>query len=329
MADVISLVLPFFGLILLGYGAARIVRQPVEALGWMTIFIIYCALPALFFQLLSKTPVEQLTAWTYVSGSLIATFCAFAAMFAVAIALSGGNIAESTVKGLAAAYGNIGYMGPGIALLAFGEKAAVPVAIIFCFENIMHFTVAPALMALAGSDTRPARAVALDVVRKVALHPFILATAIGVLAAFAGWRPHVAVERLLDTLARAAAPCALFAMGVTLALRPLKRMPETIPAIALIKLVLHPALCYVLLSLMGDFDAVWVFSAVLLAALPTATNVFVIAQQYGVWVERASATILITTVLSVLSVTGLLYVMTNGMLPADLFPAAASGPAAR
>ncbi|MNL79411.1 Membrane transport protein [compost metagenome] len=58
----------------------------------------------------------------------------------------------------------------------------------------------------------------------------------------------------------------------------------------------------------------------LMAALPTATNVFVIAQQYGVWVERASASVLVTTCLSVLTVTGLLYAIQHGILPPDLFP---------
>jgi predicted permease len=109
-------------------------------------------------------------------------------------------------------------------------------------------------------------------------------------------------------------------MGVTLALRPLKRIPTEIAPIALLKLIIHPTLCYVTLSLVGNFDPVWVFSAVLLAALPTATNVFVIAQQYGVWVQRASASILITTCLSVLTVTGLLYLIKSGSLPPDLFP---------
>ena len=56
------------------------------------------------------------------------------------------------------------------------------------------------------------------------------------------------------------------------------------------------------------------------AALPTATNVFVIAQQYEVWVQRASASVLITTCLSVVTVTGLLYMIRSGALPADLFP---------
>jgi len=74
------------------------------------------------------------------------------------------------------------------------------------------------------------------------------------------------------------------------------------------------------LSLAGNFDPVWVWSAVLLAALPTATNVYVIADQYGVWVERASATILVTTILSVVTVTALLYAIKSGALPPDLFP---------
>src|SRR6185312_6807950 len=223
-------------------------------------------------------------------------------------------------KALSAAYGNIGYMGPGLALLAFGEEAAVPVALIFCFENIVHFAVAPMMMAISGDDKQTPAQLVMGVVKRIALHPFIIATAIGVTAAYFEIRPPVPVERLLAYLSSAAAPCALFAMGVTLALRPLKRVPVEMAPIALLKLIVHPALCFVILSWIGDFDRIWIFSAVLLAALPTATNVFVIAQQYGVWVERASASILLTTVLSVGTVTALLYMIKSGMLPPDLFP---------
>lgn len=320
MSDLIGLVFPFFGLIFLGFFVARITRQPLEALGWMNLFIIYVALPALFFQLLSQTPIEQLTEWGYIFASVFSTFIIFSIMFLGSFLMSRGEIAESTIKGLAAAYGNIGYMGPGLALLAFGEKAAVPVALIFCFENIMHFAIAPTMMALAGGEKGGFGKVALGVVRKIVLHPFIIATAAGVLGAYFHFDPPVPVARLLDMLARAAAPCALFAMGVTLALRPLKRVPTELAPIAALKLILHPALCYVMMSLIGNFDPTWVYAAILLAGLPTATNVFVIAQQYGVWVQRASASILLTTVLSVGSVTGLLYLIRSGILPPDLFP---------
>ena len=320
MSDVIGLVLPFFGLILLGFIVARITRQPLDALGWMNTFIIYIALPALFFQLLSKTPIEKLTEWGYIFGAVFSTYVIFSVMFVWSAIRSGGEIAESTIKGLAAAYGNIGYMGPGLALLALGEEAAVPVALIFCFENILHFAIAPLMMGLAGGrDERPLQVVT-GILRKIFLHPFILATIVGVAAAALHLRAPLPVDRLLQYLANAAAPCALFVMGVTLALRPLKRMPAEIGIIVPLKLVVHPVLCYLTLSWMGNFDPVWVYSAVLLAGLPTATNVFVIGQQYGVWVERASATILVTTTASVLSVTGLLLLIKGGMLPPDLFP---------
>lgn len=320
MSDVIGLVLPFFGLIFMGFFVARITRQPIEALGWMNTFIVYVALPALFFQLLVKTPIERLTEWSFIFGSVFSTYVIFTIMFGASLLLSRGGIAEATIKGLASSYGNIGYMGPGLALIAFGEEAAVPVALIFCFENIVHFAVAPMMMALSGGGVRRPGPLIVGVIKKIVFHPFIIATALGVVGAYFQFRSPLPVERFLDYLARAAAPCALFAMGVTLALRPLKRVPVELGPIAGLKLVLHPLLCYVVLSWVGNFSETWMFSAMLLAALPTATNVFVIAQQYGVWVERASASILLTTVISVATLTALLYAITSGMLPADLFP---------
>lgn len=320
MADIVGLVLPFFGMIFIGALAARLVKQPLEALGWMNVFVVYIALPALFFQLLSRTPIEELTEWRYIAGSMLATFLIFLMMFAGSVVVARGEIAESTIKGLAAAYGNIGYMGPGLALLVFGPEAAVPVALIFSFENVMHFTLAPMLMALAGSEKTSGAPLALGVAKRIVLHPFIIATAAGGLAAWAQVQPPAPVSRLLDYLAQAAAPCALFAMGVTLALRPLKRVPRELGIISALKLVVHPILCWVMLSLFGNFSDVWVYSAILLAALPTAANVFVIAQQYGVWVQRASASVLVTTMLSVVTVTAIIYLIVNGILPADLFP---------
>ena len=320
MSDVIGLVLPFFGLIFLGFFVARITPQPVEALGWMNTFIIYVALPALFFQLLARTPFERLTEWTFILGAVLSTYTMFLIMFAGSMLFAGRNIAEATIKGLAASYGNIGYMGPGLALLVFGPEAAVPVALIFCFENIIHFAVAPMMMALSGGEKRPPLQLAMGVAKKIVLHPFIIATAVGVAAAYLQFRPPLPVERLLEYLSAAAAPCALFAMGVTLALRPLKRVPHELAPIVFLKLILHPLICYLVLSWVGNFSEVWLYSAVLLAALPTATNVFVLAQQYHVWVERASASILLTTCISVPTVTGLLYLIKAAMLPPDLFP---------
>lgn len=316
MADIVSLLLPFFGLILIGYIAAKVTKQPAEALGWLNTFIIYAALPALFFKLVSRTPFEDLTRIDFIATDLAATYSIFIALFAIGRWVRGNSLADCTIQSFAGAYGNIGYMGPGLALLALGEDAAVPVALIVCLENALHFIVAPALMAAAGDDRRSRGQLVVDIARKVALHPFILSTALGFLAAAFHIDQPLAFQRFVDYLAQAAAPCALFAMGVTLALRPLKRIPAEIGYIVPAKLIIHPVVVYLALTAVGGFEPVWVYAAVLLAALPTATNVFVIGQQYGVWQERASATILITTLLSVATVSLFLIAIKSGFLPA-------------
>ncbi|MEI4480928.1 MULTISPECIES: AEC family transporter [unclassified Phyllobacterium] len=314
MLSVFNLVLPFFGLIFLGFFVARINRQPLEALGWMNTFIVYVALPAMFFQILSRTPVSELTQWGFIIGCTASTFCIFSIMFIIGMVRT-RRIDESTIQGLAAAYGNIGYMGPPLAILAFGAPAAVPVALIFCFDNIFHFVMSPLMMAISGNDKRSKSELMVGVLKKIFFHPFIIATILGIGAAVAGLTPPLAMTRMIDLLAAAAAPCALFAMGATLALRPLKRVPKELYLIVPLKLLVQPLMIYAMLNLTGDFPPVWIHTAMLMAALPTATNVFVIAQQYGVWVERASSSILATTLFSILTLTLWLYAMTNGLIP--------------
>ena len=320
MYEILTLILPLFGLIVIGFISARLTKHPVEQMGWLNFFIIYVALPALFFKLLAKTPVEELASWDFIGTNIGVTFAIFLFTLGLGLLSSKGRLPDATMQGLAAAYGNIGYMGPALAILAFGEKAAVPVALIFCFENVLHFVNAPALMAVSGTRQGNIRALVVGVVRSVLCHPFIIATGIGVAAAFFSVSPPAPIESLISYLAQAAAPCALFAMGVMLALRPLNRIPLELGYIVPIKLILHPLLMYLALSYVGSFDSIWVFTAVLMAALPTATNVFVIGQQYGVWVERVSATILVTTILSVFTVSALLYAIKSGSLVPDLIP---------
>jgi predicted permease len=158
------------------------------------------------------------------------------------------------------------------------------------------------------------RKIVWDIFVKIFTHPFILATIAGVFAAWHQVQLPNALNQLLMTLTTAAAPCALFAMGVTAALRPLKRIPVELSYLVPIKLLVHPLLMYFLVSRIPGVDAVWVHSAVLLAALPSATNVFVIAQQYQVWEERASSAVVLSTLFSVVTVTVYIYMATNQLI---------------
>ncbi len=320
MTSVASLALPFFGLIFLGFACAKLVRFQEAELRMMNFFIVYVALPALFFKLVAAAPFEQLANWPYVFGTTMSTYVAFALAFAVGMTVTRGKLREATIMGVVGSYSNIGYMGPGLTLAALGQEAIVPTALIFVFDNCLLFTLVPFLMALGGSEKMKVGATAWYVVKRVATHPFNIATAVAVLAAYVRFVPPAPVDAMLTFLKNAAAPCALFTMGVTVALRPLRQVPLEMPALMLIKLVIHPLLVWVVLSWIGDFPRAWVFTAVLMAALPQALNVFVIANQYQTYVERASTAILIGTLISVLTVTGLLVLMIEDRIPVDLFP---------
>ncbi len=96
-------------------------------------------------------------------------------------------------------------------------------------------------------------------------------------------------------------------------------MPWEVPILVAIKLVLHPVMALVLLSLLGPFDAVWVYTAVLMAALPPALNVFIMARQYDTWIEQASGSVLLGTLLSVVTLTAVMWLAKTQALPVDLF----------
>jgi predicted permease len=216
---------------------------------------------------------------------------------------------------LAGGYGNIGYMGPGLALAVLGQEAAVPVALIFCFDSIFLFSIVPLVMAVTGPEKRPLLPTIGLVLRGILLHPLIVAAYCGALAAAFHIQMPVAIDGMLAFLQNAAAPVALFTLGVTVALRPFGRVPWEVPGIISIKLILHPLLIIGLMLAIGPFPHSWAATAVLMASLPPALNVFIIARQYDTWVEPASVAVLLGTFVSVVTLTSVMWLIKTGHLP--------------
>ncbi len=320
LANLFNLVAPFFGLILFGFVIGRYKRLPEEGLAWLQYFLIFIALPCLFYRLIADKPLSELSNWGFVVATTLSTYCAFALSFAIGLKFTRGDMPQSVMQGVAGSYSNIGYMGPPLILAALGPSASAPVVLIFVFDNILLFSLIPFLMAIAGVEKKSLLATAADVAWKVVTHPFNVATVLGVVAAYAQVQLPTALDKMTLWLSQAAAPCALFLLGVTVALRPLKAMPGEVPLLVVIKLVLHPLLVWVLLSALGNFPDNWIFAAVIMAALPPALNIFVISTQYKVGVERASACILVGTLVSMVTLTGFLWLVKTGRMTADLFP---------
>jgi hypothetical protein len=314
-----NLLAPFFGLIGLGFFCGKVVRQPEAGLAWMQFFLIYVALPCLFYRLIADKPLDELANWPFIAATTLSTLCAFGLSFAAGWRYT-RDLAQSVMQGVAGSYSNIGYMGPPLILAALGPAASAPVVLIFVFDSLLLFSLVPLLMSVAGLEKLSPGATVRRILWRVATHPFNVATALAVAASYLHLELPTALSQIVTWLYGSAAPCALFLLGVTVAMRPIGRIPGEVPALVVIKLVLHPLLLWALLSALGDFGRTWTYAAVTMAALPPALNIFVISTQYNVGVERASACVLMGTLASMATLTALLYLINTGLLPYDLFP---------
>src|SRR3979409_1328264 len=314
MADILNLAIPYFGLIFIGFACGKTRGLPEAGLAWMNFFLLYVSLPALLFGIMSKTPFSELNNPPFLIATTLGTITAFALAMVTGRVIGDLSLRKATMAGLAGAYGNIGYMGPGLALAVLGSKAAAPTALIFCCDSIFLFSIVPVLFALGEGESRHWLHTIGLVVRQIVLNPLIMSACAGALAAALHIHPPVAIDNTLLFLQNAAAPTALFVLGVTVALRPFARVPWEMPAVIAIKLLIHPLAVFGLMLLFGPFARPWAATAVLMASLPPALNVFVIARQNNTWIEPASVAVLIGTFASVVTLTSVMGFIQSGRL---------------
>lgn len=318
MGDLLGLVFPFFGLIFLGYFCQRLVKMPAEGLIGLSFFIIYLALPALFYRIVAQTPVEELANLRFIAVAALSTGACFALAFVIGLLCRRGNIGEAAIAAMAGSASNVGYMGPGLTLAVLGPAATSPAALVFACDSVIFFTVVPLLMALRGRGERVGPLL-LRIVRQVLTHPFNMAMMLGLAAALTRFHEPEPLSRMLDYLKNAAAPCALFTLGASVAMRPLKQVPTELAPLLTLKLLLHPLIALVALSLVGGIPPVWAETLLLMTALPPALNVFILARQYDTYIEEASAAVLVGTIASVVTLTTMLYLVREGLVPLSLF----------
>jgi len=315
MLTVLALAFPFFAIIACGFAAAKVFRLPETGLAWLSIFIVWFALPSMIFLTVAAAPFEQLVEWPFVAATSAATFLSFMGVFAVSVAFWRTSIRAAAIQGTSASFGNVGYMGLPLSVAFFGPEAAVPAALVFCFDCALQFTLTPMLATLGardGSDVWPALRRSL---KAIVTHPFIVATVLGGLASAFRVVPPEALATLLGMLAKAAGPAALFALGVTVGMRRLEAFGPPLAVITLAKLILQPLAAFGFLMLVSGLDPLWLHVALMMAALPTASNAYILANQYQSWIEGASSAILVTTVLSALTIPALIYAIQHGLTP--------------
>ena len=122
MADILNLAIPYFGLIFIGFACGKTRGLPEAGLAWMNFFLLYVSLPALLFGIMSKTPFSELNNPPFLIATTLGTISAFVLAMVTGRVIGDLSLRKATMAGLSGAYGNIGYMGPGLALAVLGSQ---------------------------------------------------------------------------------------------------------------------------------------------------------------------------------------------------------------
>lgn len=295
--------LPFFCLIGLGYMAARTKFFTQEATAYLTKFVFYFALSAMLFRFAANLSVAEVVSWPFVLAYLWGTLFVYLIATAVGL-LRKLPVAEVAIESNCAVIGNVGFLGIPMLVLLLGEPAAGYVMQILAVDLIVFGSLVVIL--ITGSrDTGMTLAVLKPVGLGLLKNPMIVSITLGLLWSSSAASLPAPVDEFLMILGAAATPGALFAIGASLAYKSAERL-EVAGWLSFAKLILHPlAVAYAALVVFGiNSYAAGVMIAA--AALPVAGNVYMIADHYGVAPQRVSASILISTVASVLTVSAVI-----------------------
>ncbi|WP_425092866.1 AEC family transporter [Tropicimonas sp. S265A] len=295
---------PFFAIIALGYGARRTGFFTAEATAYLTKFVFYFALSAMLFRFAANLSLSEILDWQFVWAYLWATGVVYLLATAVALVRKIG-VEQAAVEAQCAVIGNVGFLGLPMLVLLLGEQAIGPVMLVLAVDLIVFGS----LIVILITGSRDGR-VSIGVLQSVGLgllkNPMIVSITLGLIwSAFQIAIPGP-MNAFLDILGSAATPGALFAIGASLAGKSADRA-EIAGWLSFCKLAVHPlvvALAALYLFPVSDPYAAGVMIAA--AALPTAGNVYILAQHYGVAPTRVSATILISTAASILTLSAVI-----------------------
>src|SRR5918995_158130 len=282
MLELLTVVLPVFGLIGIGYIARRTGFVSDRVGDGLSEFVFALALPCLIFRTLVRAEIPAVQPWGY----WISYFAGVAVVWFLATILGrrifGLRGVSGVVAGFSAGQANTTFVGIPMILKAYGDAGAVPLFLLIA----VHL---PVTMTLATIMAEGRRASPLTILRRLATHPIV----VGILAG-------------------AAVPCALISMGIALRRYGLQMGWKLPTLISAFKLVLHPLVVLVLATYVFEIPPVWAGVAVLFASCPSGINAYLFAERYGEGVALASSAVTLSTVLALGTTLVWLYVLGIG-----------------
>jgi malonate transporter and related proteins len=315
LSSITITVLPVFGMIMLGlaFAKAGIIDESMgRGIG---AFVFNVAVPALLFKTVStiaSTDGAPWGLWVAFYGGLAITWIA-----TTLVSRNFDDLSESggAAAAMAASFGNLALLGTPLALAHFGEQVAIPLGLILSIHAPILWTAATLHRELSRhSGTLSLAKLARDLFMNLATNAIVLALAAGSLWRMTGLGLTPVVDKMLDMLAAASIPTALFALGVSLSAYSLRGRLGSMSALIALKMLLLPIVVYLLTRYVVDLPPLWRQVAVLFAAMPSGANAFLFAQRHDEAVPAVTGAITAGTALAALSSVLLLYLMDQGLI---------------
>ncbi|WP_313115904.1 AEC family transporter [Ectopseudomonas guguanensis] len=315
MLTVLGITAPIFILIGLGFVSARIALINREQIRGLGAFVINFALPALVLRALVERRLDEVLNWPYLAAYALASLSLFTAGFAVARWLRGQGQSASAILAMGMSVSNSGFIGYPIAVMVLGQTAAVAMALGMLVENLLLI---PLALALAEAGTQRGNggwALLRETGLRLARNPLIIAIAVGLLLSLLQIRLPAVPLRVVDMLADASAPVALFVIGGSLYGLKLGGMGGDLVQTALGKLVLHPLALLLTFLLLPGVEPQLMVAGLLFASAPMMSIYPILGQRFGLE-QRCAAALVAATVLAFFSISGLLALLRwQGLLP--------------
>lgn len=306
MQEILLTTFPFFALVLCGYFAARRRMVPLEAIPGLNIFVLYFALPCMLYRFAAATPIGTLLD---VGAFTVWSVCALIMVALTVVTTKKGRVGwnDASFGALVAAFPNSGFMGMPLLVSLLGSRAAGPAMMPLAVDMVITSSLCIALSRLSAVGAGGARQAAMKALKSVLVNPLPWSILLGGLSSVSGILPYQPLMRVVEMLADAGSPAALFTIGAVLARSQMSVPAQNswwhglgdVPLIVVYKLLVHPALIFAVgtfsIALGMPLDPFTLTVLVLVAALPSASNVPMLAERFGADTGRVARVVLLST----------------------------------
>lgn len=315
MENILTVTLPFFALMGCGYLAGRARLFTAESIDGMIFFVFYFALPCMLFRYMALSPLNDIADFSFMGSYAGVSLFVFILAALGARLFFGAPAGVMALQGQGGSIGNVGFLGLPMIAALLGPEAALAVALALLVDLIVFMPLTLSILEIdkhnrKSQNDQPVGLTIFKIFRGTFLNPFVLSIGLGVIVSALSIKLPVPIDSFTGLLGAAASPCALFALGASLAGRTLSDDFKEAGYMIGVKLFIHPLAMWLAMTYVFNIKPMWALAAVLVAGLPIAGNVFILAQTYGFYTERSSTAILLSTAIAVVTFSVLVGLLT-------------------